>query len=255
MRLHTVTPSGVTALNARTWLCDTDAALQHRMPSSPRHQELHPIKHVARQLQPSVIWIGDAEKTFYKKVPKAEKPLEPKRLKKDLPKVLKSLKGEDRILIVGTSQRPFDAEIKPLCKVYKKIVLVPRPDYAARLVLWKQLISQHAGSVSSSLNLSALAKITDGFTPSHMVQAVEAILNERRVKQLQQKPLVATEFLASLSRQEPVYKEEEEAFKAWYAKTPLGKKRSKAMASGEEETSKDKGKKEKKGAKGKKKKT
>lgn len=28
---------------------------------------------VARQLQPSVIWIGDAEKTFYKKVPKLEK--------------------------------------------------------------------------------------------------------------------------------------------------------------------------------------
>ncbi len=28
---------------------------------------------VARQLQPSVIWIDDAEKTFYKKVPKLEK--------------------------------------------------------------------------------------------------------------------------------------------------------------------------------------
>lgn len=28
---------------------------------------------VARQLQPSVVWIGDAEKTFYKKVPKLEK--------------------------------------------------------------------------------------------------------------------------------------------------------------------------------------
>lgn len=28
---------------------------------------------VAKQLQPSVIWIGDTEKTFYKKVPKAEK--------------------------------------------------------------------------------------------------------------------------------------------------------------------------------------
>lgn len=28
---------------------------------------------VARLLQPSVIWIGDAEKMFYKKVPKEEK--------------------------------------------------------------------------------------------------------------------------------------------------------------------------------------
>nr|XP_060639945.1 dynein regulatory complex protein 11 isoform X3 [Anolis sagrei ordinatus] len=34
---------------------------------------LHMVFKVAKQLQPSVIWIGDTEKTFYKKVPKAEK--------------------------------------------------------------------------------------------------------------------------------------------------------------------------------------
>lgn len=28
---------------------------------------------VARQLQPSVVWIGDTEKTFYKRVPNAER--------------------------------------------------------------------------------------------------------------------------------------------------------------------------------------
>lgn len=28
---------------------------------------------VARNLQPSVIWVGNAEKTFYKKIPKEEK--------------------------------------------------------------------------------------------------------------------------------------------------------------------------------------
>ena len=58
--------------------------------------------------------------------------MEPKRLKKQLPKILKLLKPDDRILIVGTTQRPFDAELQPLCKVYQKIILVPRPDYASR---------------------------------------------------------------------------------------------------------------------------
>ncbi|XP_075036492.1 dynein regulatory complex protein 11 isoform X1 [Mixophyes fleayi] len=207
---------------------------------------LHMVLKVARQVQPSVIWIEDAEKTFCKKVPKTEKQLDPKRLKKDLPKLLKSIKPEDRILVVGTSQRPFDAEVKPFCKIYKKIILVPRPDYAARLVLWKKLISQHVDN-AISLNFSALAKITDGFTPGHMVQAVDMVLNERRIRQLSRKPLAASEFLGSLSRQEPVYKEEEEAFKTWYSKTPLGKKRSKAMTGGEEQTGKEKGK--KKGAK------
>ena len=32
---------------------------------------------VARKLQPSVVWIGDTEKTFYKKVPHAERKVRP----------------------------------------------------------------------------------------------------------------------------------------------------------------------------------
>lgn len=59
--------------------------------------------------------------------------MEPKRLKKDLPKVVKSIKAEDRVLLVGTTRRPFDADLKALCKLYKKIILIPRPDYASRL--------------------------------------------------------------------------------------------------------------------------
>uniref|UniRef100_A0AC11CZA0 IQ motif containing with AAA domain 1 n=1 Tax=Ovis aries TaxID=9940 RepID=A0AC11CZA0_SHEEP len=95
---------------------------------------LHVVFKVARTLQPSVVWIGDTEKTFYKKVPHAERKMEPKRLKKQLPKMLKLLKPDDRILIVGTTKRPFDAELQPFCKAYQKIILVPRPDYASRYV-------------------------------------------------------------------------------------------------------------------------
>ncbi|XP_063501846.1 dynein regulatory complex protein 11 isoform X7 [Symphalangus syndactylus] len=96
---------------------------------------LHAVFKVARQLQPSVVWIEDTEKTFYKKVPNAEKMNEPKRLKKHLPQILKLLKPDDRILIVGTTRRPFDAELQSFCKVYQKIILVPRPDYASRYEL------------------------------------------------------------------------------------------------------------------------
>ena len=37
-----------------------------------------------------------------------------------------------RVLLVGTSRSPFDAELKPFVKSYEKIVLIPRPDYASR---------------------------------------------------------------------------------------------------------------------------
>ncbi|TRY95217.1 hypothetical protein DNTS_010028, partial [Danionella cerebrum] len=189
---------------------------------------LHLVFKVARLMQPSVIWIGDAEKMFYKKVPKEEKELDPKRLKKDLPKILKSIKGEDCVLIVGTTKDPHSADLKSLCKFYNKIILIPRPDYASRFVMWKELIKKNGGEVTSHLDLSSLAKISDGYTQGHMVQVVRSILTERRIQQLPKRPLTASEFVAPLARIDPVFQEEEEALKNWYAKTPLGKKRIKA---------------------------
>uniref|UniRef100_S4R5N9 IQ motif containing with AAA domain 1 n=1 Tax=Petromyzon marinus TaxID=7757 RepID=S4R5N9_PETMA len=202
---------------------------------------MHMVLKVARLLQPSVVLIEDAEKTFYKKVPKDDKKLEPKRLKKDLPKMLKLLKAEDRVMLVGTSRQPFLADQKSFCKLYQKIVLIPRPDYASRFVLWRHLLVTSCGAVTPSLDLSSLAKVTDGYTQGQMVQAAQAVLSERRVQQLAKRPLTAGEFIGSLSRIDPVFLEEEEAFKSWYAKTPLGKKRAK-LAKGDEEEAGGKGK-------------
>ncbi|XP_069378088.1 dynein regulatory complex protein 11-like [Paralichthys olivaceus] len=196
---------------------------------------LHMVFKVARLLQPSVIWIGDAEKMFYKKVPKEEKELDPKRLKKDLPKFLKLIKGEDRVLIIGTTRDPSSADIKSLCKMYSKILLIPRPDYGSRYILWKQLITKQGGEVTKALDLSSLAKISDGYTPGHMVQVVQSVVTERRVRQQTKRPLIASEFVSPLAKLDPVFQEEEEALKNWYAKTPLGKKRIKAATGKEEE--------------------
>ncbi|XP_070688696.1 dynein regulatory complex protein 11 [Pempheris klunzingeri] len=203
---------------------------------------LHMVFKVARLLQPSVIWIEDAEKMFYKKVPKEEKELDPKRLKKDLPKSLKLIKGEDRVLIIGTTKDPLSADIKSLCKMYSKIILIPRPDYGSRYILWKQLITKQGGEVTKTLDLSSLAKISDGYTPGHMVQVIQSVVTKRRILQQANRSLTASEFVAPLAKIDPVFQEEEEALKNWYAKTPLGKKRIKAATGKEEEEALVKGK-------------
>ncbi|NXN72163.1 DRC11 protein, partial [Himantopus himantopus] len=181
---------------------------------------LHMVLKVAKQLQPSVVWIGDTEKIFSKAVLKAEEEMNPKRLEKILPKFLKALKAQDRVLLVGTTNRPFDANLKPFCKVYQKIILIPRPDYASRFgkyfkwfLLWKHIILQNGGVITNLLNISCLAKLSDGFTQGHIVQAVQTVLSELRLLQMTRKPLRTAEFITSLARQDPVYKEEEEAFK------------------------------------------
>ncbi|KAF0886848.1 IQCAL protein, partial [Crocuta crocuta] len=200
--------------------------LQDKYPGTRGVQMLvHMVFKVARLLQPSVIWIGNAEKNFYKRDQKEEKEMDPKRIKKDLTKALRLLHPGDRVMLFGTTDRPQLAEPKGLCRTYERILLVPRPDYASRYVLWRRMIEAHGVRVTQGLDISALAKVSDGYTPSHIHQAIQSVLTERRVQHLSKRPLVASEFLGHLAKLEPVYREEEESLKDWYFKTPLGRKR------------------------------
>ncbi|NXI17054.1 DRC11 protein, partial [Irena cyanogastra] len=206
---------------------------------------LHMILKVGKELQPSVVWIGDTERIFSKGAPKGEEEVNFKRLAKILPQFLKALKPKDRVLLVGTSSRPFDANPGPFCKVYQKIILIPKPDYLTRFgkyfTLWKHYILQRGGALTRLLNLNCLARVSDGFTQGHVVAVVHAVLTELRLLQMARKPLRTAEFVTSLAGHDPVYKEEEETFQAWYAKTPLGKAWNAAQAAKEED--KEKGKK------------
>jgi SpoVK/Ycf46/Vps4 family AAA+-type ATPase len=70
-------------------------------------------------LAPSIIWIDDADKTFLKKVSKGDK-TEPRRLKKELPKFVKGIGHEDRILLLGTTSSPwnFDPKVRNICLMF-----------------------------------------------------------------------------------------------------------------------------------------
>ncbi len=93
---------------------------------------IHLVSKVGKALEPTVILINDCEKQFAKKLSKQDKDLDPKRLKKVLPKFMKGVKSPDRFLLVGTTSSPFDAPPKPLCKQFSSIIMIPRPDYASR---------------------------------------------------------------------------------------------------------------------------
>ncbi|NXM77574.1 DRC11 protein, partial [Serilophus lunatus] len=213
---------------------------------------LHMVLKVGKRLQPSVVWIGNTEKLF-SKAEKGEEEMNLKRLGKMLRPFLKALKAQDRVLLVGTTSRPFEANIGPFCKIYQKIILIPRPDYLSRfgkylmsswwlllLLLWKHFILQNGGAFSNLMDLSCLAWVSDGFTQGHILEVVQSVLTELRLLQMPRKPLRTMEFVTSLARHIPVYKEEEETFEAWYAKTPLGRAWSTALAKKEAEEQKAK---------------
>jgi len=97
-------------------------------------------------------------------------------------------------------------------------------------VIWRNLVLRNGGRLTDMLDLSCLAKVTDGYTPGHMNTAVIQVLTERRIaqvniikitsvigtctfSQLHKRPLVASELIAPLSKIDPIYHEEEEAYK------------------------------------------
>ncbi|ELK14365.1 IQ and AAA domain-containing protein 1 [Pteropus alecto] len=289
---------------------------------------LHVVLKVARQLQPSVVWIGDTEKTFYKKVPNAERTspgpgaamsighpcsksdtkcqgqqlhlwrnpggvtaalhritrppqdstypsLHPKGSPDPkgprIPKAPRHEGGEppaEKPRACRDPPGPGPRQKQYLGRLTtgwlagfqvtpeKQLMRSDSPLWTSRpvgekpLVLWKQIIQRHGGVVTNALNVSCLAKVTDGFTQGHIVQVVKGVLTERRVRAQTHKPLVALEFIPALSSMSPVYQEEEETFKDWYAKTPMGKKRALALKGENSGKAKDKGK--KKGKEGKK---
>lgn len=96
---------------------------------------------------------------------------------------------------------------------YFVITMFPVKRLYVFTVIWKELIRKNGGEVTSDLDLSSLAKISDGYTQGHMVQVVLSVLTERRIQQLPKRPLTASEFVSHLARIDPVFQEEEEALK------------------------------------------
>lgn len=81
------------------------------------------------------------------------------------------------------------------------------------VVLWKRMLEAQGVQVTQSLDISALAKVSEGYTAGHILKAIQSVLTEQRLLQLAKRPLVASEFLGHLAKLEPVYKEEEESLR------------------------------------------
>ena len=81
------------------------------------------------------------------------------------------------------------------------------------VVLWKSLLLRHGGQSYDNLDISSLAKVSDGYTPGHLNTVITQVLSERRIQQLRRRPLTAAEFIPFMSKIDPIYREEEEAYK------------------------------------------
>lgn len=75
------------------------------------------------------------------------------------------------------------------------------------------MLEAQGARVTQSLDISALAKVSEGYTAGHILKAIQSVLTERRLIWLSRRPLAASEFLGHLAKLDPVYREEEESLK------------------------------------------
>lgn len=131
-----------------------------------------------------------------KKIPKTDR-TDPKRLKKDLPKIVKNINPEDRVVLIGVSQFPWEADQKSLQQTYNRYIYIPRPDYGALSYAWKELLKQYSG-VHRQFDTGIMAKISDGYTIGAIVRTIQEVITCKRMLQLRVQPLTHVELINAL---------------------------------------------------------
>lgn len=187
------------------------------------------VNKISRLMQPTIIYVNDADKIFYKTIPKEERPFDPKRLQKDFFKeIIKPINpSNDKILVLGTSSEPWLAKGQQMHKAFPSLILLPRSDYGSiSYVLTKTLMKYHG--VNRDFNVHSLAQVLRGYDINSIKKSIEALMSGDRIAQLPFKPLEPKEVInAVLENPSSLYTGENdyEMFKQWYGSySPWGQK-------------------------------
>lgn len=105
----------------------------------------------------------------------------PKLLGKYLPKLKKGIKANEKVIIIGTSNKPFAASLSKLKKTFEKIAVCYGPDYGSTLLAWQKVLPPKG--VDPEFNYSALAKVTKFYQMEQILSSPTKVLNlERRAQ-------------------------------------------------------------------------
>lgn len=72
----------------------------------------------------------------------------------------------DRIAVIGCSNKPYDASLKDMKKLFDKKIYFPYPNYACRKLMLQTFIEKKVGKTLLNFSYNTLAHTTEGFTAS-----------------------------------------------------------------------------------------
>jgi SpoVK/Ycf46/Vps4 family AAA+-type ATPase len=165
---------------------------------------------VAKEYQPSIIYIDECHKVFPSKKgkgkkkkakkKKADQASNPARIKKALLKwKAKFMDDKTRITIIGCTAEPENGSSKEFKKFFDKSIYFPFPDYTTRRLMWKTFIEKCSGKLRQDFPLSTLAHISVGYSAGSIKETCEKVLTKYRVEHQDHRPLTLAEFIGPLS--------------------------------------------------------
>ena len=137
------------------------------------------------------------------------------RFKADLSKYIGSLEREHSVIVIGctkleSGQRgtQLGGDDKDLNACFDRKLFLPAPNYATRTILWNNFLKESLGKEPpTSIDVSSLAQITEGYTAGGIKACIQSTVTTRRMERVEKNPLTEAEFLRALSRQPRVYRE------------------------------------------------
>lgn len=104
---------------------------------------------------------------------------EPKLIAKYLPKMLKKFKPQDRIMLVSTTNQPWNCAVAKLKKTFEVILLSNGSDYGSTLLTWRTALLAMEG-VDRLLDLSALSKVTQFYGTKQILDTTNTVVDIKR---------------------------------------------------------------------------
>ncbi|KEG15006.1 IQ motif containing with AAA domain 1 [Trypanosoma grayi] len=185
------------------------------------------VFHLAKVLAPSVIYIDKVEKLFMRKK-KKKGPKDPllargKKMKKEVLKSIAALAPTDRVMVIGTTSTPWEADFNAMVANFAHMVHCANPDYASRLVVLQKLIAKRTANadVLRPEHYHEVALLTEGLTCGDLYNIVNEVLHERRVRRLAQRPLSSCDFLHAITHVKPPSAEDQAQMKEFTQRLPL----------------------------------
>lgn len=137
------------------------------------------VMQMAKKLQPSVIFIDGAHKPFIRQIEEQEKAEYPRKLGAFLlRKVVKKLTSEDAIMLIATTNQPWNCNYGQLRQCFEKIVMLPPTlDYGTALMTWNKGLEMKK---IYNFNASPLAQATRNFTVGDILDLIDRHVDLRR---------------------------------------------------------------------------